>query len=47
MNSVSMDNQKVRKNRTTTWFDNLARKMVFAMLGKLEVGHLTLEVSVR
>ncbi|TYL46705.1 SAM-dependent methyltransferase [Marinomonas sp. IMCC 4694] len=43
MNSVSMENQKVIKNRTTTWFDKVARKMVFAMLGRLEIGHLTLE----
>ncbi|MEP2618101.1 MAG: SAM-dependent methyltransferase, partial [Marinomonas sp.] len=43
MNSVSMDNQKVRKNHTTTWFDRLARKMVFSMLERLEVGHLILE----
>ena len=43
MNSVSMDNQKVTNTRTVTWFDNLARKMVFTMLKKLEVGHLTLE----
>ena len=42
MNSVSMENQKV-KNNTTTWFDTLARKMVFAMLGKLEIGHLILD----
>ncbi|MBR7888876.1 class I SAM-dependent methyltransferase [Marinomonas sp. A79] len=43
MNSVSIGNQKVTKNRTSTWFDKLARKMVFTMLGRLEVGHLTLE----
>lgn len=44
MNSVSMDNEKVKKrNVTATWFDSMARKMVFAMLNKLEVGHLTLE----
>ncbi|MGO2354930.1 MAG: class I SAM-dependent methyltransferase [Marinomonas foliarum] len=43
MNSVSMSDQKVIKNRTATWFDNLARKMVFTMLGRLEIGHLTLE----
>lgn len=43
MNSVSMDNRKVSKSRTTTWFDNMARKMVFTMLNKLEIGHLILE----
>jgi len=43
MNSVSMGNQKVINNRTVTWFDSLARKMVFTMLKKLEIGHLILE----
>lgn len=42
MNSVSMSNQK-GKSRRSTWFDGVAKRMVFAMLKKLEVGHLTLE----
>ncbi|MCV2403509.1 cyclopropane-fatty-acyl-phospholipid synthase family protein [Marinomonas sp. C2222] len=42
MNSVSIDSQKVKANNVT-WFDGIARKMVFTMLKKLEVGHLILE----
>jgi len=41
MSTVSMSNQKVK--RRPTWFDGIAKRMVFAMLNKLEVGHLTLE----
>ncbi|WP_133012317.1 SAM-dependent methyltransferase [Marinomonas flavescens] len=43
MNSVSINNQKVGKSRRGEWFDSMAKRVVFKMLKKLEIGHLTLE----
>ncbi|MBJ7538019.1 SAM-dependent methyltransferase [Marinomonas transparens] len=45
MNLAGMDNQKESTKRIMTWFDKFTQKMVFAMLQKLEVGHLTLDVN--
>ena len=43
MNSVSINNQKVTKSRRSEWFNAVAKRVVFSMLKKLDVGHLTLD----
>lgn len=43
MNSVSMDNRKMSKGRRRIWLDAIAKRIVFTMLNKLEIGHLVIE----
>jgi len=43
MNSISIDNQKFGKRRCNDWLDSFSKRVVFSMLKKLTIGHLTLE----
>ncbi|KZN13076.1 SAM-dependent methyltransferase [Marinomonas sp. TW1] len=43
MSLVSAENQKQTNKSSPSRLDNMARKMVFAMLNRLAIGHLTLE----